>query len=218
MKRHFKSRYPGAIVPHTNETISADYVSMKVPGEADGLHGHGGAEGLYIFYGGTSKHDAVYPCSGPGAYPKCLREYIREHGAPACIRTDSASVELSAEVLEIYRDYSIRDGQSEPYYQNQNPCEREIQDFKKMLAHILNITDTPYEYSPLAAEYIAGLPITLLKSLSTIELLRNARLATSLMSPSILSSPGGNLSCSLMVMGRNLSAVGLVLLNMWVMS
>ena len=95
---------------------------MKVPGEADGLPGHGGARGFYLFYGGTSKHIAVFPGPSPG----CLKEYISQHGAPACIRTDSASAEISAEVLEIYSDYSIRDGQSEPYYQNQNPCEREI--------------------------------------------------------------------------------------------
>ena len=77
MKRHFKSRYPGANVPHTNETVSADWVSMKVPGEADGLHGHGGARGFYLFYGGTSKHIAVFPGLGPGCFSKCLKEYIR---------------------------------------------------------------------------------------------------------------------------------------------
>ena len=37
MKRHFKTRYPGANVPHTNESVSAGYASMKIPGEADGL-------------------------------------------------------------------------------------------------------------------------------------------------------------------------------------
>ena len=92
---------------------------MKVPGEADGLHGHGGARGFYLFYGGTSKHIAIFPGPGPGCFPKCLKEYIHQHGAPACICTNSASVEISAEILEIYHDCSIRDGQSEPYYKNQ---------------------------------------------------------------------------------------------------
>ena len=99
----------------------------------------------------------IFPGPGPGCFPKCLKEYIQQQGAPACIRTDSASVEISAEVLEIYRDYSIRDGQSEPYYQNQNPCEKEIQDCKRVLAHITQISHTPYAYWPLVADYIQGL-------------------------------------------------------------
>jgi hypothetical protein len=49
IKRHFKSRFPGANVERIKETVSTDTAYMDVKGRADGITGHGGAQGFQIF-------------------------------------------------------------------------------------------------------------------------------------------------------------------------
>jgi hypothetical protein len=41
IKRHFRSRFPGANVTRINETVCTDTAYMKQPGHADGITGHG---------------------------------------------------------------------------------------------------------------------------------------------------------------------------------
>jgi hypothetical protein len=155
IKRHYKSRFPGANIERINETVCTDTAFMEKPGQADGIAGHGRSFGFQLFVVNTSKHIAVYPVQTDGDYPKVLGEYIRTHGAPKKIFSDNAKAQTSAKAKEIYRNFGISDGSTEPHYQNQNAAEREIQDVKKDVEMILNITNTPYVWWPLCVEYIA---------------------------------------------------------------
>jgi hypothetical protein len=147
LKRHFKSRFPGANVNQINENVCSDTAYMETKGAADGITGHGGALGFQCFVGHDSKHLAVYMVKTDKAYPICLEEYIRTHGAPKRAETSEAA-------KEIYHNFGIADSNSEPYYQNQNAAEREIQDVKKEMELLMNITNTPDNMWPLCAEFV----------------------------------------------------------------
>jgi hypothetical protein len=154
IKRHYKSRFPGANVKRVNETVSTDTAYMDVKGAADGITGYGGAMGFQLFVGNDSKHLAVYTLKTNGEYPRCLGKYIRTHGAAKKMFCDNAKAQTSEEVKQLYRNFGIDDGNSEPHYQNQNHAEREIQDVKKALIHLMNVTNTPTNMWPLCVEYI----------------------------------------------------------------
>jgi hypothetical protein len=51
LKRHYKSRFPGANVTRVNETVCTDTAYMDHAGQADGILGHGGAKGFQLFVG-----------------------------------------------------------------------------------------------------------------------------------------------------------------------
>jgi hypothetical protein len=155
IKQHIKSRFPGANVERINETVCTDTAFMEDKGRADGITGHGGSIGFQLFVGKDSKHIAVYPVQTDGDYPKILGDYICMHGAPKKIFSDNTKAKTSAKARDIYHNFGISDGSSEPHYQNQNAAEQEIQDIKKDVEMILNITNTPYEWWPLCVEYIA---------------------------------------------------------------
>jgi hypothetical protein len=154
IKRHYKSRFPGANVERVNETVSMDTAYMEVKATADGITGHGGALGFQLFVGNESKHLAVYLVKTDGEFPRCLGEYTRTHGAAKKMFCDNAKAQNSEEVKEFYRNFGIEDGNSEPYYQNQNHAEREIQDVKKEVAHLMNVTNTPVGMWALCIKYV----------------------------------------------------------------
>jgi hypothetical protein len=153
IKRHFKSRFPGVNVDRINETVCSDTAYMEPKG-ADGITGHGGAMGFQLFVGHDTRHLAVYMVQTDAAYPRCLGEYIRSHGAPKKMFCNNAKAETSEATKEIYRNYGISDANSEPYYQNQNAAEREIQDVKKDVEQLMNITSTPDNMWPLCVEFV----------------------------------------------------------------
>jgi hypothetical protein len=97
----------------------------------------------------------VYPVQTDGAFPTVLGEYIRTHGARNKLFSDNAKAQQSAKVKEILRNFAIANASSEPHYQNQNAAEREIQDVKKDMEMVMNLTNTPYEWWPLCVKYIA---------------------------------------------------------------
>jgi hypothetical protein len=154
LKRHYKSRFPGANVTQVNETVCTDTAYMEEAGQSDGISGHGGAKGFQLFVGHDTKHMAAYPIQTDGSFPDVLEDYICTHGAPLKLFTDNARAELSTQTRSILCNYGISDGSSEPHYQNQNAAEREIQDVKKDVAMVMNLTNTPGAYWPLCVEYI----------------------------------------------------------------
>jgi hypothetical protein len=154
IKRHFKSRFPGANVERINETVCTDTAFIETDGQSDGIAGHGGAIGFQLFVGDESRHLAVYPVRTDGDFPAVLGEYIRTHDAPRRLFSDNAKAQQSAKVKAILRNFANADASSEPHYQNQNAAEREIQDVKKDMEMVMNVTNTPYEWWPLCVEYI----------------------------------------------------------------
>jgi hypothetical protein len=67
---------------------------------------------------------------------------------------DNAKAEASEATKEIYQNFGIVDGNSEPYYQNQNAAKQEIQDLKKEMTLLMNITNTLKNMWPLCVEYV----------------------------------------------------------------
>jgi hypothetical protein len=107
IKRHFKSRFPGANVERINEVVSTDTAFLEIDGQSDGISGHGGAIGFQLFVGNESRHLAVYPVQTDGEFPAALGEYIRTHGAPNKLFSDNAKAQHSAKVKEILRNLRL---------------------------------------------------------------------------------------------------------------
>ena len=104
IKRHFRSRFPGANVERIHETVCTDTAFMEVKGAADGITGHGGAIGFQLYVGHDTRHMTVYPVQTDGEFPKTLEDYIRMHGAPAKLYSDNAKAELSNKTKAILRN------------------------------------------------------------------------------------------------------------------
>ena len=100
-----------------NESVSTD------PLFANCKSLHDCYTGAQIFYCITSHRIKVYGFHSKGEFPKTLRDFIREIGAPSILCRDNAKEEQSNEVLQITQKAYIKDQYSEPYYPNQNPEE-----------------------------------------------------------------------------------------------
>ena len=64
--------------------------------------------------------------------------------------SDRAHIEVSNKVLDILRDYVIKDWQSEPYHEHQNPVECQYQTVKVYTNKLLDHTGAPACMWPLA--------------------------------------------------------------------
>ena len=53
--------------------------------------------------------------------PETLEAFIRDHGAMKGLMSDNAKSEVRGDLKNIQRLYMIKDRQSEPHYQHQNP-------------------------------------------------------------------------------------------------
>ena len=159
MKRHQKTRFPGANVRRTNETVTTDFIYWDgPPAHDDGILGHGGATGIQFFAGKDTAHLAGYPAKTDKDFVPSLREYIRKIGAPEKLWSDgSRAVTNSKEALEIYRLYNIDNGFSEAGYQNQNKAERRHQAVQSVVISLMNATGTPPAMWLLCYEYVMDL-------------------------------------------------------------
>ena len=158
MKRHYNSRFPRANLRSSNETVATDTKWWKgEPAADDGIIYHGGANGVQVFVGVTSKYMDIYPIKTDGEYNRTLLDHLRKCGVPNKVYSDRAKAEISADAIDTMRRYCITDAQSEPHYQNQNPAERHIQDLQAMTISIMNITGTPDKYWLLCIMYTANL-------------------------------------------------------------
>ena len=77
------------------------------------------------------------------------------------LMSDNAKAQLHGRARDILRMYAIDDGQSEPYYQHQNPAERKIQDIKRTMNNIMDRTGCPKWWWLLAALFVAKLFLVL---------------------------------------------------------
>ena len=89
--------------------------------------------------------------------PDTLHEFIWEYGAMAGLKSDNAKSETSFAMKDIFHMYLIKDKQSEPHYQHQNPIECCIQDIKCMMHGIMDCTGCPSSYWLLCLLYVVGL-------------------------------------------------------------
>jgi hypothetical protein len=80
----------------------------------------------------------VYGMKNEKQLVNTLEDNIRERGAMKQLLSDSTQSEISKRILDILRTLCIPSWQSEPYQQHQNPCERRIQDVKRMTNTLLD--------------------------------------------------------------------------------
>ena len=157
MRRHFKSRFPGANVPRRNETVATDTFFSDTPAWDDGLIGHGGARMMQLYCGCTSEYLAGFPMVSDQQVSKTLLDFIRSYGAPNTLFSDNAKSETSKAIQDILRHYTMGQATSEPYCQHQNPAERRIGDLKRQINVLMDRTGTPPEFWLLCALHLINL-------------------------------------------------------------
>ena len=157
LRKHFKSRFPAANVHRIHEEVSTDTFFSDVPAHDDGIPGHGGCTMLQLFSTSKSNHLKGYPLKSEAHIPKALEDYIRDLGAPTCLRSDNAKAACSTAVEDILRLYNISHHTSEPHHQQQNPVERHVQEIKKMTNSFMDRHNTPSAFWLLCTLFCIGL-------------------------------------------------------------
>jgi len=117
LRRHVKSRFPHMNVTRIDEAVSTDPLFSNCKSM---YHGYTMAQ---IFFGTKSHTIFIYGMNSKGDFPRAYKDYIREHGAPSALRRDNAKEDNSEEVLDINREFIIKDQYTEPYHPQQNPVE-----------------------------------------------------------------------------------------------
>ena len=144
-RRHYKTRFPAANVARLNDDVAMDTMFAEVPAHDDGILGHGGCTMAQVYCGRRTQLTKVYGMQLESQMPATLQDFIREVGAPNCLISDNSKVQIGAKVHSLLRYFTIKDHQSEPYYQNQNYAERRIQEIKRFCNTIMDRTGTPPE-------------------------------------------------------------------------
>ena len=116
MKRHLKSRNPALNVPRRHEAVTTDTVYSDTSAVDSGV------KQAQLFVGIESLVSDIYPMSSGKQFVNSLEANIRRRGSMDKLISDSAKNEISHKVNDILRAYNIKDWQSEPYHQNQNPA------------------------------------------------------------------------------------------------
>jgi hypothetical protein len=110
-----------------------------------------------IYAGKSSSKLVAYGMNSESQMPNTLEDLIRKHGAPNCLFSDNAKVQIGKRVRDILRLYSIKDFQSEPEYQHQNFAEQKIGDVKRLSSSIMERTGTPACFWLLCLFYVVFL-------------------------------------------------------------
>src|SRR5687767_15242232 len=111
---------------------------------------------LKSFYGTKSHAIHINGIKSKGKFPNTYRDYMRDHGAPSALRRDNAKEEQSEAIMEINREYMIKDQYTEPYHPQQNPVESNaIRYLKNQIHLLLDRTGAPDSAWFIAAQYVA---------------------------------------------------------------
>ncbi|HYX14539.1 MAG TPA: hypothetical protein VE944_09245, partial [Nostoc sp.] len=150
MSRHIKARNPHMNVTRIDETVSTDPLFANCKSIS---HGYTAAQ---IFFGIKSHTIFVYGIRSKAEFPNVYRDFIRAHGAPSALRRDNAQEEKGEQVIDINREYMIKDEYTEPYHPQQNPVETSaIRYLKNQVQVLLDTTGAPDTAWYLAVQYIA---------------------------------------------------------------
>ena len=125
---------------------------------------------VQIYGGLDSELLSGHPVSSESSLPDMLHDFIHEYGTVEGLKSDNAKSETSFAMKDIFHMYTIKDQQSEPHYQHQNPIEQWIQDLKHMVHGIMDQVSCPASYWLLCILYVIGLLNLLAKSKGMIPL------------------------------------------------
>ena len=143
MRKHFRSQFPAANVHLLLEWYSMDTFFSDEPTANDGVPGHGGCAMVQIYGGLDSELLSGHPMSSESSLLDTLCDFIHEYGAMEGLKSDNAKSETSFAMKVIFHMYTIKDQQSEPHYQCQNPIKWRIQDLKRMVHGIMDHIGCP---------------------------------------------------------------------------
>ena len=146
MRKHFRSSFPVANVHHLPEWYSTDTFISDIPAHDARIPGHGGCRLVQVYGGLNSELLAGYPMSSESELSTTLKDFIRDYGAMEGLKSDNAKLETSFKTKDLFRMYIIKDKQSKPHYQHQNPIERRIQDLKQMMHVIMDCVGCPLPF------------------------------------------------------------------------
>ena len=156
-RKHYRTRFPAANVDRRPEWMATDTFFSDVPAHDDGILGHGGATMLQLYVGLDSKYLAGYPMVEESQMAGTAEDLIRDVGAPLGLFSDNAKTQTGKAIQKLLRMYAIKDAQSEPHYQHQNPAERAIQDVKRITNTIMDRTATPAKFWLLCTLFVIAL-------------------------------------------------------------
>ena len=136
LRRHYKSRFPALRVRRLDEDVATDTFFSNTKA----LDGSTCAQ---LFVGRKSMLTDIFGMKTESQMPGALMDFIRKWGAGTGLFSDNAKSETSRAVRDILRTYNMRDLQSEPHQQNQNPAERRIQEVKATTNILLDRSGAP---------------------------------------------------------------------------
>ncbi|MEL6802173.1 MAG: hypothetical protein AAFO91_00130, partial [Bacteroidota bacterium] len=136
LRRHYKSRFPALRVRRLDEDVATDTFFSNTKA-------HDGSTCAQLFVGRKSLLTDIFGMKTESQMPGALMDFIRKWGAGTGLFSDNAKSETSNAVRDILRMYNMRDLQSEPHQQNQNPAERRIQEVKATTNILLDRSGAP---------------------------------------------------------------------------
>ena len=149
MVRHMAARFKLLNRFRLNEIVAMDTVFARVMALF-------GFTCVQVFYGLTSHCIDVYGMKSKSEVPKVYRDFIREKGVPSGLHRDGAMEQKSNEIIQLNREFEVKDSWSEPRYPNQNPVEAlAIKWLKKAAERLLNHTGAPEIVWVFAFLYLA---------------------------------------------------------------
>ena len=144
-----KSPFPALNVFRRNEAVATDMIYASTPAVAtDGI------KHAQLFVGKQSLVADVYGIKSDKHFIRALWDNIRNRGAMDTLMSDSAKAEISEKIQDVCRYLFIKERQSEPKYQHQNPCERRWQNIKHNTTHMMNRFFVPAFCWLLALNYV----------------------------------------------------------------
>jgi hypothetical protein len=148
LRKHFKSRFPGANVGRRNEAVAMDTYFSDTPAIG------GAIKMAQIFVGRKTLVTDVYPMNQENQIPCTLEHNIKDRGAMETIISDGAKAATSARTKSVCGIFTIKDYQSEPHHQHQNYAENRVGTLKDGTNRVMDRSGAPSNLWLLALIYV----------------------------------------------------------------
>jgi hypothetical protein len=142
-----RAPFPALNVVRRNEAVATDTFFCDTPAVDCGF------TDAQFFVGVDSRYVEVYGMKRSAHFIKVLWDTIRKYGAMDVLVSDRAKLEISKKIQDVLRYLCIKDRQSEPHQQHQNPAERRYKELKFNVQRIMNMSGAPPYTWLLCMEY-----------------------------------------------------------------
>ncbi len=152
MQDHHKSRFPWDNRQRLQEDVAMDTYFCDV-----GIDGY---ECAQLFVGLVSTMINVYPMTSKASINivQAYKDFMRYEGVPVCLHRDYSPEQKIQALVDLNRDYMVRDSFAEPYHLNQNPAEAlGVKVIKTAARMIMNRTGAKTSVWLFAHKYVADI-------------------------------------------------------------